>query len=65
VLEVDSVDRAMCGRHEEAIERLNGWQKTQNGALLRLEGKVDRLNLWLIGLLGSVIANLALTVLRR
>ena len=27
------VDLTMCGRHEEAIKRLDGWQSTQNGSI--------------------------------
>jgi len=27
------VDLTMCGRHEEAIKRLDGWQAAQNGSI--------------------------------
>lgn len=56
---------------EVAITRLDGrvsnleeWQKRQNGSLLRLEEKMDGINLWLRGLMGGVIVSLALLVLQ-
>gem|GEM_PF-6343707 len=33
----------MVCRHDQSIINLEGWQKTQNGALLRLDKKVDKL----------------------
>ena len=32
------VDPQMCGRHEEAIKRLDGWQASQNGNIRELRG---------------------------
>lgn len=36
-------------RHDEAIRNLTGWQKDQNGAIHRVEAKVDRLIWWIMG----------------
>jgi len=58
------VDLEMCGRHDEAIRRLDGWQTRQNGALLRLETKLDNLKFWLITLLTTVVVQLALTLFK-
>lgn len=54
----------MCGEHEQAIRNLEGWQRSQNGALLRLEAKLDNLKIWLITLLTTVVVQLALTLLK-
>ncbi len=58
-------DLEMCGRHEEAIRRLDGWQKEQNGSILRVEAKVDAVEAkidgqrtWLIALLGGLVVDL-------
>jgi hypothetical protein len=29
----DPQDSVMCGRHDEAIKRLDGWQAAQNGSI--------------------------------
>ena len=34
---------------EENIKNLTGWQKTQNGTLIRLEEKIDKLVWWILG----------------
>ena len=34
--------------HENRLKNLEGYQKKQNGTMLRIEGKVDRL-IWAIG----------------
>lgn len=31
------------GRHEERLENLEGWQKKQNGTIVRVEEKVDKM----------------------
>ncbi len=48
------------GRLEERVSDLEEWQKKQNGSLQRLEAKMDRIQQWLIGLLGGVTASLVL-----
>jgi prefoldin subunit 5 len=48
------------GRLEERVESLEAWQAKQNGSLQRLEEKMDKIQQWLIGLLGGVIASLVL-----
>lgn len=40
------------------VRNLNGWQKTQNGALLRVDAKVDQLKMWIMGVLATVIASI-------
>ena len=31
---------------EKSVENLEGWQKSQNGAIIRVEGKIDKLIFW-------------------
>lgn len=49
-------------RHGERLESLEAYQKKQNGSLQRLEEKIDKIYMWLIGLMGGVIASLILLV---
>ena len=51
------------GRLEERVSSLEEWQAKQNGALQRLEAKVDNINKTLIGLMGGVITSLILLVI--
>lgn len=48
--------------HAERIRNLEAWQKKQNGSLQRIEGKVDKIYIWLIGLMGGVITSLFLLI---
>lgn len=59
--------------HTESIKNLEGWQKRQNGSLLKIEEKLDWMNekfdqrfnslyFWLVGLMGGVIASLILLI---
>lgn len=50
----------LLGRHTERIADLEAWQEKQNGKLDRLETKIDRIYLWLIGLMGGVVSSLLL-----
>jgi len=43
---------------------LNGWQKTQNGALLRVDAKVDQLKMWIMGVLATVIASIFISLVK-
>ncbi len=52
-------------RLEERVDKLESWQTKQNGTLQRLEEKIDRFMWWIIGVLGGVIVQLALTILKR
>ena len=45
----------VVARHDERIENLEGWQKKQNGALIRIDQKVDRLLYWLMGEMAALI----------
>lgn len=40
--ELTEIGKKVAGL-EADVENLNGWQKSQNGALLRVDGKVDKL----------------------
>lgn len=51
------------GRLEERVSSLEEWQSKQNGALQRLEEKMDNINKTLIGLMGGVITSLILLVI--
>jgi len=45
---------------EAETDSLKERQEKQNGNLERLEAKIDRIQQWLVGLLGSVIVSLVL-----
>jgi len=52
------MDETVCPVHSgvaEAIRRFDGWQKNQNGALIRIDQKVDRLLYWLMGEMAALI----------
>jgi len=50
-------------RIEERIADLEDYRKKTNGSLQRLEAKMDRIQQWLIGLLGGIIASLILLLI--
>lgn len=59
----------IIGRHDEAIKDLKEYRDKQNGALLRLADRVDKVDArldsmqwWLVGLMGGIIASLILLV---
>jgi hypothetical protein len=45
------------------VENLEGWQKRQNGSLQKIEEKMDKIYMWLIGLMGGVITSLILLLI--
>ena len=45
---------------EKDVFNLNGWQKNQNGALLRVDAKVDGLKNWMLGIMGTSLLSLLL-----
>jgi len=47
---------------EVDTENFRDWQLKQNGSLQRLEAKIDKIYLWLIGLMGGVITSLLLLI---
>jgi len=49
-------------RHEERISQIEECMNKQNGRLARIEEKLDRLYLWLVGLMGGIIASLVLLI---
>lgn len=60
--EILSLKEDMGGvKHD--VNNLNGWQTTQNGALLRVAAQVDGLENWVIGLLGTSLLSLILLVI--
>ncbi len=48
--------------HEERLTQIEEYLDKQNGRLARIEEKLDRLYMWLIGLLGGVVASLILLI---
>jgi hypothetical protein len=52
------INEGKIGRMEEAIENLEGWQKTQNGSLQRMEAKVEKLQYWIMGVMTTCIFTL-------
>ncbi len=47
------------------VHNLNGWQKSQNGALLRVDQKVDSVNRkvdnlqkWILGVLATIVVSI-------
>ena len=51
---------SMISRHEESIENLEKWQKRQNGALQKLDEKVDKLYSQQMTILGGVVVSIIL-----
>jgi hypothetical protein len=49
---------------EHDVSNLCGWQKTQNGALLRVDGKVDNLQKWIMGVLAGVVASIFINLIK-
>lgn len=47
---------------EAEVVNLNGWQESQNGSIHRVDEKVDKLQMWMMGMLGTSIVSLALLV---
>lgn len=47
---------------EADTENFHDWQLKQNGSLQRLEAKIDKIYMWLIGLMGGVITSLLLLI---
>ncbi len=45
-------------RLDVEVGNLSGWQKSQNGALLRVDQKVDNLQKWILGVLAGVVASI-------
>ena len=46
------------------VGNLNGWQKAQNGALLRVDQKVDNLQKWILGVMAGVVAGIFINLLK-
>jgi len=52
-------------RLEERVSNLEGWQKTQNGSLIRLEEKIDRLLYLLLTTFLTAFVSLVLNFMRK
>lgn len=59
----------ILGEHNADIKNLKEYREKQNGALIRLADRVDKVDArldsmqwWLIGLMGGVIASLVLLI---
>lgn len=54
---------------EKSIENLEGWQKSQNGSIIRVEAKIDKLIFWFmtsaITLGVGFAVNIVLLLIRR
>lgn len=61
---IADVDRRIT-RVEQDVTNLRGWQKTQNGSLLRIDTKVDKLTWWIMGVLATTIASIFITIVTR
>ena len=44
------------------VSNLTGWQHTQNGTIDQVVARVDRLQYWIIGLIGTSVMSLFLLV---
>lgn len=51
-------------RLEERVEDLEEYRMKQNGMLQKLDEKFDKIMLWIIGLLGGIVADLILNLLK-
>lgn len=49
---------------QKEIENLKGWQKTQNGSILKVEAKIDKLIWWIMAEFAGVVV-LLLTILLK
>jgi len=64
---VDTEQEIMYLRGEVArlgadMANLTGWQHTQNGTIDRVAARVDKLQYWIMGLLGTSVMSLFLLV---
>jgi len=48
---------------ESRVINLEGWQKIQNGSILRVEAKIDKLIFWVMTAFGGFILTLIATVI--
>ncbi|MFZ5753866.1 MAG: hypothetical protein ACOY3J_06460 [Bacillota bacterium] len=55
----------LLGEHDRAIEDLMDYKKAQNGAIHRLEDKVDRLQYWVMGGVAAMALQFLLLLLKR
>ena len=53
---------ATVAAHGARLDSLEAYQDKQNGHLERIDEKIDSINKWLIGLLGSTIVSLILLI---
>jgi len=53
------------GEHSADIVNLKCWQQDQNGQLKKLGEKLDELQSWVISILGMLVLNLLLLILKK
>ena len=58
-------DCAVGSANKARIEGLEAKQVTQDAAILRVEDKLDRINWWLVALLGGMVVSLGLQIAGR
>jgi hypothetical protein len=46
------------------VNNLKGWQASQNGSILRIESRLEKLNWWFIATLGGITVQLFLTLVK-
>ena len=59
-LACESCERA--AKLEADVKNLIGWQESQNGSIDRVAARVDKLQYWIMGLLGTSVVSLFLLV---
>jgi hypothetical protein len=50
------------GEVKQRVTNLEGWQRTQNGTLIRLDEKIDKINTFLLVTASSAVLSLVGTV---
>lgn len=54
---------------QNEVENLKGWQKSQNGAIHRVEAKVDKLQFWImttaVGVVVMVLVQILMLLLNK
>ncbi len=46
------------GELKKAVDSLEGWQRSQNGTIYRVEAKVEKLQYWIMGVMATSIFTL-------
>lgn len=54
----------ICGL-EHDMDNMNGWQKSQNGAIHRVEEKIDKLTFWGMTFAVSTLVSIILLLIKK